>query len=45
MLVLKLRPEKKSKRDVLLRRRNVTDTPKRRIAMRIGDGVIIEELI
>src|SRR2546425_8127613 len=45
MLVIELRPEQESERDILVHRRNVTDTPQWRIVKRIVDSVVIEELV
>ncbi len=45
MLVVELRTEKQPKSDMSLCGRNVTDPVKRRIAERIVDGVVIEELV
>ena len=45
MLVVEPRPEQEAKCDMVLHRRNVADTPERRIAKRVVDGVIVKELV
>ena len=45
MLVVEPGPEQESESDMRLHRRDVADTPERRIVKRVVNGVIVKELV
>ena len=45
ILIVELRSEQESNRNLALSRRNIADAIKRRVAKRVVDSVVIEELV